>query len=260
MPKTQEDWLKVAGDFERRWNFPHCIGALDGKHVAILPPGNSGSLYYNYKHFFSVVLLAVVDANYKFLYVDIGNYGRCSDGGVFNNSTLGIALAESKLNIPPSKQVASSEFVLPFVIVADDAFALKPYIMKPFGFRNTTRAQRVFNYRLSRARRLVESAFGILSQRFLVFKKPIPLHPDKVETIVMSSCCLHNFLLRNSQAASEYMSCDAVPLGNESTGMRALIKQGSNRASVDATSIRNKFCDYFNSEVGSVSWQNDYCE
>jgi hypothetical protein len=74
MPKTQEDWLTVAGDFERRWNFPNCIGALDGKHVVILPPGNSGSLYYNYKHFFDVVLLALVDANYKFLYLDIGNY------------------------------------------------------------------------------------------------------------------------------------------------------------------------------------------
>ena len=74
---------------------------MDGKHVLIKPPPNSGSFYINYKHSFSIVLLVVVDANYKFLYVDVGCNGRVSDGGVFRNSSLSTALEGNSLNTPP---------------------------------------------------------------------------------------------------------------------------------------------------------------
>ena len=158
----------------------------------MLPPPNTGSLYYNYKHFHSIVLLALVDANYKFIYVDIGSYGRIADGGVFNNSSLAQALAQNALAIPPTEVIPPIGEV-PYVIVADDAFALKPYLMKPFAQRQLTREQRIFNYRLSRARRVVENAFGIMSQRFRIFNHPIPLLPDRVEIVTMTACCLHNF-------------------------------------------------------------------
>ena len=69
-------------------------------YIAITPPPNSGSFYFNYKHFFSIILPALVDANYKFLYVDIGNYGRSADSGVFGNGSLAKSLAENALNIP----------------------------------------------------------------------------------------------------------------------------------------------------------------
>jgi hypothetical protein len=135
---------------------------------------------FNYKQFFSIVLLAVVDANYKFLYVDIGQYGRLSDGGVFNNCALSSLLSDNRLNVPQATAIKDTDTVLPYVIVADDAFGLRPNLLKPYAFRKCTAEQRVFNYRLSRARRVVESAFGILSQRFLVFNPHIPtflLHP-----------------------------------------------------------------------------------
>ena len=80
VPATVTEWKKVAEGFWNRWDFPNCIGCLDGKHVLIRPPPNTGSAYYNYKHTFSVVLLALVDHNYKFLYVDVGCNGRISDG------------------------------------------------------------------------------------------------------------------------------------------------------------------------------------
>ncbi len=72
IPMTEEAWAEIAEGFRTKWNFPHCCGALNGKHITIRKPPNSGSTYYNYKDFFSVILLALVDANYKFIWVDIG--------------------------------------------------------------------------------------------------------------------------------------------------------------------------------------------
>lgn len=94
------EWEKIARDFTEKWNFNNCICAMDGKHILIKPPPNSGSYYFNYKHSFSIVLLAILDADYKFLYVDIGCNGRISDGGVFKNSNIYRALEEKRLNIP----------------------------------------------------------------------------------------------------------------------------------------------------------------
>lgn len=88
MPRTPEEWSDISDDFYKLWQFPHCCGWMDGKHVMIQAPANSGSEFYNYKGFFSVVLLALVDAQYRFMFVNVGSQGRISDGGVFANSTL----------------------------------------------------------------------------------------------------------------------------------------------------------------------------
>ena len=153
VPKTVQEWKNVANNFFIQWQFPNCIGSLDGKHVRIQPPPNSGSLYYNCKHFNSIVLLALVDAGYNFFYVDIGSYGRISDGGVFNSCSLLTAVEQQALEIPADEQLPNSNCTTPYVIVADEAFALKKYLMKPHPSRNLTIEQRIYNYRLSRAHR-----------------------------------------------------------------------------------------------------------
>jgi len=251
VPTSSEEWQKIAAEFHCQWNFPNCIGALDGKHVQIVPPQNSGSLFFNYKHYNSIVLLALVDACYRFLYVDVGSYGRISDGGVFNSSTLSSAMESNMLCTPNDCKLPGSSISAPHVIVADDAFALKRYIMKPYTRRNLTQQQRIYNYRLSRARRVVENAFGILSSRFRVFGKAINLSPDKVQAVVMAACCLHNFLLRNPTSASGYIPENP----DTSSDLRPIAKQGSNRHSKDAMAVRDAFCQYFNSDAGAVSWQ-----
>ncbi|KAJ0169394.1 hypothetical protein K1T71_014981 [Dendrolimus kikuchii] len=71
-PTSEGEWKEIAKMYEERWNFPHCLGAIDGKHTAIVPPANSGSYFYNYKGQHSVVLMAIVNAKYRFVYIDIG--------------------------------------------------------------------------------------------------------------------------------------------------------------------------------------------
>ena len=137
---------------------------MDGKHITIKQPKNSGSYFFNYKGTFSIVLLALVDANYKFIYVDVGCNGRISNGGVFRNSSLSSAIDENILGLPPPRRVGSLQ--LPYVIVADDAFPLKQNLIKPYSFRNLSTENRIANYRISRARRVSENAFGIMANRF----------------------------------------------------------------------------------------------
>jgi hypothetical protein len=116
---------KKGESFYSLWQFPNCIGAIDGKYTEIQAPHNSGSLLFNHKKIFSVVLLAVVDANYKFTIIDdLGGYGKSNDGGLFTRSILGKSLEANKLNVSNSKPPPNSEEPLPFVIVGDEAFPL----------------------------------------------------------------------------------------------------------------------------------------
>lgn len=115
-----------------KWNVPNCLGAIDGKHVRVICPKNSGSEYYNYKSYFSIVLLAVVDANCNFLYVDIGCQGRISDGGVLRNTSLFQMIQDKSAHLPQPKTLEGRNTPVPFYFIGDDAFPISPNIMKPF--------------------------------------------------------------------------------------------------------------------------------
>ena len=86
LPGTTGQWKIIECETRRLRQFPNCIEAANGKHIAIIQPFNSGSEFYNYKEFFSIVLLAIVDCNYKFIFADAVCQRRISDGGVYRNS------------------------------------------------------------------------------------------------------------------------------------------------------------------------------
>ena len=86
---SEAEWVKIAEQIEAKWQFPHAVGAIDGKHIDIQAPSNTGSQYFNYKKHFSIVLLAIADGNAKFIAFDLGSAGSQSDGGVFKNGSLG---------------------------------------------------------------------------------------------------------------------------------------------------------------------------
>lgn len=148
-PTDTATWENIIRGFESRWNFPNCIGGLEGKHVHIHCPANSGSTYFNYKRSFSIVLMALVDSNYMFTYLDVGTEGRVADGGIWRSCSLHKRLRSGQLNLPPHKTWPNGDEFgpQPNVIVADDAFALASYLMKPYNTREMSREKRIFNYR-----------------------------------------------------------------------------------------------------------------
>ena len=138
---TKQDWRDIAEGFSQRWNFPNCLGSVDGKHVVIQAPSNSGSLFHNYKGTYSIVLLAVVDYDYRFRVIDVGSYGRSSDGGTLANSAFGQALKSGTLDLPEDCPIPAAEGLgpMPHVFVGDEAFPLQKNLMRPFPGRNLTR-------------------------------------------------------------------------------------------------------------------------
>lgn len=100
VPSTEEEWRKIAINLSTIWNFPNCVGSIDGKHIGMQAPANSGSLYYNYKKFHSTILLALCDADYEFTMFDLGAYGREGDKSVFSSSFIFQKLENDSLKIP----------------------------------------------------------------------------------------------------------------------------------------------------------------
>ncbi|XP_043220149.1 uncharacterized protein LOC122380772 [Amphibalanus amphitrite] len=158
---TEATWRRSEAAFKQLWDFPNCVAAIDGKHVLIQAPANSGSMYFNYKKKLSPVFLAAVDGNYRFVYVEV---------------------------------------TLPHVFVANEAFPLTTTIMRPYPGRTEARLSwpaAVFNYRLSRARRVVENAFSIMTQIWRLLRRPLNVSVDHACQLVYTICVLHNFLRRN---------------------------------------------------------------
>ena len=229
----------MASHFAQRWDFPNCGGAIDGKHVHIVPPPNSGSYYYNYKGFNSIVMLAVVSANYDFLYVDVGKNGRMSEGGVIAQTEFYRRLQNGSLDLPPPEDNVEG---LPFVFVADEAFALGDHLMRPFPMRTLTPEQRVFNYRLARARRVVENAFGILASRFRLFQTAINLAEYKLNFIILSCCILHNFLNKHS---ANYIGTVGPEAGQIEANLTGLDTVRTGLAPQSSRQVRQQYVDYF---------------
>lgn len=191
-----EHLRRNSNSFMSAWNFPNCVGAIDGKHIRIMAPKNSGSTFFNYKEFYSIVMLAIVDAECKFVAVDIGSYGREGDAGIYLKSKFGKSILNNTFNIPPPQALPGTDHIVPYVLVGDEAFALHQNLMKPYPRRQSLidPSKAVYNYRLSRARRTTENAFGILCAYFRIFFQPIATVPETTDKLITSACILHNML------------------------------------------------------------------
>lgn len=212
------------------------------------------------------MLLAVVNARYEFIMVDAGMNGRVSDGGVMSHSTFGNMFQDNDLNIPVAEPLHEEDTIdVPYYFVADDAFAMTENLLKPHGVGKDPLdpEKRIFNYRLSRARRVVENVFGILVSRFGVFQRPMILSPEKATIVTLACCYLHNFLRHKSGRYIAHGSVDWEDANydvhdgewratqRDLAGLRPTFRRNmTERAKFVRETLQRYFCNR-----GSVPWQ-----
>ena len=175
----------------------------------------------------------------------------------------GECLDAGQLNLPAPTPLPNDTQDVPFFIVGDDAFALKPNLMKPYGGRGRNREERIFNYRLSRARRVVENAFGILANRFRVLMGAMGQDAATVRLIVITCMVLHNLMRINYPTMQNQLiqqhGAHANPAGQWREGRNledTLHQPGPNRDSKEGKKQRNLLRHWCNSEAGAVAWQD----
>ncbi|KAJ0170467.1 hypothetical protein K1T71_013838 [Dendrolimus kikuchii] len=223
----KEDWINIAKHFFERTQFPNCLSSTNGKHIRIERPENTGSEAFNYKTYYYLILIA--DADYCFTAIDIGAYGSNSDSSVFKNSNFGKKFLNNQMHLPEFATLLDYEEVgpLPFVF---------KFIIK----------QRVYNYRLSYARRTVECAFGIMTNKWRILHRPIDVKLDFCDHIIKACCILHNFVRQHdSKQLNESFQV------SELQGIASIRTRSRN----NVIDVRNLFADYFTSTAGALSWQ-----
>ncbi|CAN2391161.1 hypothetical protein PRIEUP_LOCUS1200, partial [Pristimantis euphronides] len=253
-PKNPQEWNKVADEFERLWQLPNCGGVLDGKHVRIARPANSGAYYNNYKGYCSIILTTLVNANYEFLMVDVGRNGQISDGEFLEQTQFINLLQNDELQLPANEDTQQN---LHFVFIGDEAFPLHKHLLKPFPETPLTEERKIFNYHLSRARCAADNAFALMANRFRIFQTAINLLPEKIEKVVLASCALHNYLLRHDTQAycpPSMMDMDNVNSHDmisdewriEAEGIASLEPGYVHPVCDEAIRSREQYAEYFN--------------
>ncbi len=193
-PTTPDDSMVIANTNSCRWQYHHCLGGIDGKHVAIRKPMNADSCYFNYKNFHSIVLMALVDGDYKSTWVEVGANGTSSDVQIFEDSGMKEAIEQCVIAFPPPDHLPDDNRDIPYFFVGDDAFPLHTYMMKPYGRLQLDGPERIYNYQKSCCRRVCENAFDILANRYACLLSVIKFQPNIATNIVLAAICCHNLM------------------------------------------------------------------
>ena len=257
MPETKEDFERKILDMEELWQFPFCWGAIDGCHIPIKCP--SGGLqaskeFHNFKNFYSVVLMAIVDSNYRFVWASCGFPGNSHDSIIFQSTELWSNITE-KDAIPNIGQTVDKIIIYP-LLLGDSAFPLQTWMMKPYTNAVLTKQQTNFNYRLSRARMVTEGAYGQMKGRWRVLLRKMESEPDQVKTTALACIVLHNICIEKGETLSKKLDPAVDPVTNERRDrdtIRKLLQMRScekvKDTAAEAERIRNVLCQTFWQEV-----------
>lgn len=241
---TVESLEIVAKKYLELWQFPNCIGAIDGRHCELKCPPHAGSTCFNYLKYHSIVLMGVADAEKKFLVIDVGALGKQSDGGIFTATELYRRLEAKQFNMPPDMILPGTTISVPPVLIGDEAFPLKSYLMRPYPAKNLTIDKEHFNTNLSCARKTIECAFGILRAkwRFLASALEIPII-QKASVLVQTACVLHN-IVRVKDGANDYDYISYMR-GDIVEDLPRITLPVCRNPSKQAAIVRNKYKYYF---------------
>lgn len=235
---NDEGLREIVDGFNSRWGFPQTFGAIDGSHIPILRPEESSADYFNRKGYHSILMQAVVDFRGRFLDVNIGWPGKVHDARVLINSSFYRKASTGSLVPDWSKTFGGVR--VPLLVLGDPAYPLLPWLMKPYiETPNSTDAECKYNYRQSRARMVVENAFGRLKGRWRCLSKRIDLHVSNVPHIVAACVTLHNICeIAGDHCFPEWILEDSTTRPQSNSTATAAAN------SAQASSIRNAIRDY----------------
>ena len=156
-----DSFKETVKGFLDRWEIPQCVGAIDGSHIPVRPPSMNHTDYYNRKGWYSILVQAVVDANYLVTDLNVGWSGSVHDAGVLSNSELYRNCINYEYLQSDALQI--NNHTIPLVLIGDCAYPLLLWLIKPFPTTSLiTEEQKKFNYRIYRGRVVAEIAFGHL--------------------------------------------------------------------------------------------------
>ncbi len=244
MPNSEADFYKKMREMEEAWQFPCCWSAVDGCHIPIKCPAGgleSSKEYHNFKNFYSVILMAMVDSNYRFI------WGSCGFpiSIIFQSTDVWTNLVQNKTLLKIGREINRNH--IPALILADSAFPLKSWMLKPYSNALLTAKQRYFNYRLSRARMVTEGAYGQLKGRWRVLHRKCESSAKEVKIITLACVILHNICIsKNDQLPKSW---DINKDCQTSEEIRAKLNMTKSRKVKDsekeAIKIRSALADHF---------------
>ena len=238
MPHSEQEFVNKIVNMEEMWQFPCCWGALDGCHIPIkCPPGGLESCkeYHNFKNFYSVVLMAMVDSNYRFIWGSCGYPGNSHDSVIFQSTDLWAKIQNGSLLPKVGKKIGT--LFIPPLVIADSAFPFMTWLRKPFTDAVLSEKQRYFNYRLSRARMVTESAYGQLKGRWRVLLRKCESSSEKVRINALACMVLHNICIDRKDSIPKKLDLSIDPSTNEkrdSTKVRELLQMRACRRIKDS--------------------------
>ena len=235
---TGSELNRVVDGFKDKWDIIQCAGSIDGLHIPVSPPACNHTDYYNRKGWYSVILQAVVDHAYLFRDICVGWPGSVHDARVYANSAV-YRKATQGLILNGNSITISQQSVLVY-FVGDSDYPLLPWLIKPFDHHAAlSSAPKNFNYRISRARIVVENAFGRLKARWRRLQKQNDMDVTNVPHVVQTCCILHNMCEIKGEGIRDSWLNNSSTLPQPTGGVSTVTP------STRASSIRDALVQYF---------------
>lgn len=192
-PCTEQETIDTRATFEDLSDLPNVVGAIDGTHIKIKTPNDSGPDYFSRYRQHDVVVQAVTDGEKRFLDIAAGFPGSMHDSRVLRNSNIYQRIVNGELLQEPTMTIENRE-IKPY-LVGDSAYPLSTWLLKPYPETTNNLDEIEFNKELSRARVSVECAFGILKSRWRILQKRLDSRIDFATQCIVACCVLHNFCM-----------------------------------------------------------------
>ena len=183
---TGDKLNELVDTFKGKWGVPQCVGAIDGSHIPVASPAMNHTDYYNRKGWYSIILQGVVDHFYRFMNINGGWPGSVHDARVFSHSKIYKRMNDGSLL--PNQTITVNRVNIPLYLIGDSAYPLMEWLMKPFTHgTDLTAQQKTYNYRISKARIVVENAYERLKGRWHRLMKKNDMSIENILTVITTS-------------------------------------------------------------------------